>query len=884
MEESRFGDLLRRLRLAAELSQEELAERAGLSTQAISALERGIRRAPYRHTLDALVTALELDKADRASLLAAAQRRRGGRVDDAAEPQVAIATEAEPIPAAPAATRPAPPIVVPDAGLIGREVAYAEVVALVRHAGARLLTITGPGGVGKTRLALAVVQGLAAAFADGTLTVPLAELRDRPRCSGRSAARSRLPDRAVDRAATLREHLRDRQTLLVLDNFEQVLPAAPLVAELLAACPLLVILVTSRAPLRLARERVYALPPLAFPDPDRAVAPAALADYGAPALFVARARSVRPEFTLTAANAAVVAAICARLDGLPLALELAAARLTVLSPADLLARLAARLPLLTGGPRDAPERQRTLRAAIAWSHDLLNAGEQALFRRLAVFAGGATLAAIEAVCAPPAPLAVELLDWLGGLVEQGLVQREFADADAPPRFAMLETVREFAAEQLAAHGEAAAHQRRHAAHFLAFTEEAGGKMVGPEQALSLTRLTGDYDNLRAALRHALDSGDDGTALRFGAVLGRFWYFADLWTEGRAWLRAILALPTSMGGGAGAGLQGELALVQRGAGILAMVQSDFAAAHDHLRGALAIARQLGDTRQAARLLDNLAILATEQGNYRAALDLHEEALSTLRKLNTPGELASALNNIGGTYFRLSRFKRAAAAFTEARDLGQRGGDANSELIAMTNLIGVAHNLGDYAQARVLAEEALKRARRAGNGICAATALQCLAAMAVEQGDAEAAVDAASEGMETIRALGSETRIADFYANLGDALRLSGDRVGAAAALAEGAARAEATGDGWSGTTLALCRGMLAEEAGDERAALAEYQVALAHARLFEFFWGISAALNRCGTVATDRGEAAAYFRRRAWGIAPAMSHPSSARARSKGSPR
>ncbi|MFN8512508.1 MAG: tetratricopeptide repeat protein [Chloroflexia bacterium] len=834
---------------------------------------------PYRHTLDALVTALELDKADRASLLAAAQRRRGGRVDDAAEPR-GDRHRGGADPGGPGGDPPCAAHRRARCWADRAQVAYAEVVALVRHAGARLLTITGPGGVGKTRLALAVVQGLAAAFADGTLTVPLAELRDRPRCCRSVHGESS----GLTAREALLAHLRSRELLLVLDNFEQVLPAAPLVAELLAACPLLVILVTSRAPLRLARERVYALPPLAFPDPDRAVAPAALADYGAPALFVARARSVRPGFTLTAANAAVVAAICARLDGLPLALELAAARLTVLSPADLLARLAARLPLLTGGPRDAPERQRTLRAAIAWSHDLLNAGEQALFRRLAVFAGGATLAAIEAVCAPPAPLAVELLDWLGGLVEQGLVQREFADADAPPRFTMLETVREYAAEQLAAHGEATAHQRRHAAHFLAFTEEAGGKMVGPEQALSLTRLTGDYDNLRAALRHALDSGDDGTALRFGAVLGRFWYFADLWTEGRAWLRAILALPTSMGGGAGAGLQGELALVQRGAGILAMVQSDFAAAHDHLRGALAIARQLGDTRQAARLLDNLAILATEQGNYRAALDLHEEALSTLRKLNTPGELASALNNIGGTYFRLSRFKRAAAAFTEARDLGQRGGDANSELIAMTNLIGVAHNLGDYAQARVLAEEALKRARRAGNGICAATALQCLAAMAVEQGDAEAAVDAASEGMETIRALGSETRIADFYANLGDALRLSGDRVGAAAALAEGAARAEATGDGWSGTTLALCRGMLAEEAGDERAALAEYQVALAHARLFEFFWGISAALNRCGTVATDRGEAAAYFRRRAWGIAPAMSHPSSARARSKGSPR
>jgi predicted ATPase/transcriptional regulator with XRE-family HTH domain len=870
MEETRFGDLLRRLRLAADLSQEELAERAGLSTQAISALERGVRRAPYRHTLDALATALGLSAPDRTSLLAAAQRRRGNRSEDAAGPQVAVA----PLPAvaitvAPAAS-PAPGK--PGAGLIGREVAFAEVVALVRHAGARLLTITGPGGVGKTRLALAVAATLGSAFTGGTAIVPLADLREPSQVPGQIGLALGLTGRAPDPAAALREHLRDRQVLLVLDNFEQLLPAAPFVADLLAACPQLCILITSRAPLRLARERVYDLPPLAFPDPGSTVAPATLGDYGAPALFTARARAVRPDFTLTEANATTVAAICARLDGLPLAIELAAARLGLLAPAELLERLAARLPLLTSGPRDLPERQRTLRAAIAWSHDLLNSGEQALFRRLAVFSGGATLAAIESVCAPPAPLSVELLDWLGGLVEQGLVRREFADADAPPRFSMLETVREYAAEQLAAHGEAVSHQRRHAAHFLRFAEEASAHQTGAQQAQWHARVAAEHDNFRAALRWALDSGDTDIAIRLGAALWRFWYITERWTEGRGWLRAILALPaTEVAPEDGAPLLQERAQAERGAGMLAVIQADFAPAHDHLQAALALARRSGNETLAVRVLDNLAILAKERGDNRAAIVLHEEALAAQRALGVERDIAVTLTNLGLAYSGVSDFRRAAACLDEALSLSRAVGDHYSVLIALVNLGGQLHYLGEYARSRALSEEGLALARRQDNRFIAAMALLNLGAVASDRAEAAAAVAAFSEALELVRPLDSGMRLGRTYASLGNALRRHGDRDGAAAAIAEALAVASAIGDEWSMVLAHLYRGALAEDSGDCARAGDDYRAALNLARAIHYDGGIASSLNRLGMLTPDPVEAAAYFRE-SLGRCAAMGHP------------
>jgi predicted ATPase/transcriptional regulator with XRE-family HTH domain len=839
MEESRFGELLRRWRLGANLSQAELAARAGVSIQAIGALERGDRRAPRSQTVVMLADALELGARDRAALRDAARGHRRARLGEASPPS---------------------PLVTPDAGLIGRDEALGEVLALVRHAGARLLSIAGPGGVGKTRFGLAVGEALAPGFAHGMAIVPLAELREPGHVAGQIARVVGLSGRDLDTAAALREHLRDRQLLLVLDNFEHLLPAAALVSDLLATCARLTVLVTSRAPLRLPQERVYDLPPLACAEPGRGVTPAILVEYGAPALFAARAQEARPEFAITATNASQVAAICARLDGLPLAIELAAARLDVLSPADLLARLAERLPLLTRGRRDLPERQRTLRAALAWSYDLLSGDEQRLFRQLAVFIGGATWEAIMDVHAAPSSSADDIRRWLDSLVEHRLVRHEVVGVVATSRFTMLETVREYAAEQLAVHGEEQVQRRRHADYFCAFAEAAALQMSGADQQLWNARLDAEHDNLRGVLRWVLGIGDWPTAIRLGAALWRFWYRAGYWTEGRDWLRAILALPAPKGAEQGeSSMMREHSMASRGAGALAILQSDFVAAAAHLQLALDLARRAGDVAAAAAVLDNLAVLAKERGDYHAAIELHEAALADRRALGELRDVGVTLNNLGGDHESLSDYRRAAACFAEALALSRAAGDSHTELISMVNLGGVTQHLGNYAHARSLAEEALSRARQQNNARYSAIALTNLGAIALDRGEALRAVGAFREVLDLTRALGSGTRLALAHGNLAEALRLAGDLAGAAVALAEGFERASTLDDDWSMAHLLLFRGALAEDRGDRDAALADFRAALDHARRIDNGWGIATSLVRLGALTPDPDEAAACFR-------------------------
>src|SRR5919202_1421218 len=487
-----LGLLLRAQRERRGLTQEVLAERAGagLSVRTISNIERGHTR-PYRHTLEVLAGALGLGAAERAALLAAWRAR----------------------PAPPSAAAPGVPAALTP--LLGREREEAAVAHLLRRREVRLLTLTGPGGVGKTRLAYQVAADIHAAFADGVVTVDLAPIRD-PQLVMPAVARA-LGLREAGRLS-LREqlaaHLRAKRLLLVLDNMEQVAAAGPALAEVLAACPGLTALVTSRAALRGRGEHVVAGPPLDVPDPTRVRDLQALAQVPAVALFVQRAQEVRPDFALTSTNAAAVAAICARLDGLPLALELAAARLTLFLPQALLARLEGApsnapmtrdptLQVLVSGARDLPERQRTLRDTLAWSYDLLAPQEQTLVRRLVVFAGGCTPEAAEAVCLldGEAPLAV--LAGLIALVDHSLLRQDVvADADEA-RLVMLETVREYGWERLAASGEAAAVQRAHAAYYLGLAEEAAPELEGPEQAAWMARLEREHANLRAALQWTL---------------------------------------------------------------------------------------------------------------------------------------------------------------------------------------------------------------------------------------------------------------------------------------------------------------------------------------------------------------------------------------------
>ncbi|MDP9356600.1 MAG: helix-turn-helix domain-containing protein, partial [Chloroflexota bacterium] len=522
-----LGPLLRGFRRAAALSQEELAERAGVSARAISDLERGQRASAHLDTLRRLADALGLAPEDRGRLIGAAQASRLDVTRSSARP--------DPLPDR---GRPAVRLPTTLTSFVGRGREVEQVIALLRRADVRLVTLTGPGGVGKTRLALRAAAELLDHVPDGAWFVDLTPLADPALVPAAIAVVLGVREAGGQPLVeTLAVALRDKQLLLVLDNCEHLLDAAPVVAELLRACPGLTVLATSRAPLRLRGEREVAVPPLGLPATARP-APEEIARSEAVRLFVERARAHEADFALTEANAPAVAGIVRVLDGLPLAIELAASRIKLFPPTALLRRLERRLTLLTGGARDLPARQRTLRDAIAWSHDLLTEEERLLFRRLAVFAGGATCEAAEAVADPAGELGV--VNGLAVLVDQSLLRKE-DDPDGEPRYRMLETVREYALERLDASGEEAAVRDRHAAWCLALAEAAGAVLWTTYDPGVVARLEAEHPNLRAALTWFAQASDGEALLRIGATLGRFWYVAGHAREGRGWLERALAL-------------------------------------------------------------------------------------------------------------------------------------------------------------------------------------------------------------------------------------------------------------------------------------------------------------------------------------------------------
>lgn len=507
-----FGALLRRYRIAATLSQEALAVRAGLSLPAVNALERGTRRAPRLETVRLLAAALHLSEREGAAFTAAAHRHLT------------------------AAIPPTPPHNLPTAltPLIGRERDVAAVVALLRPGQVRLVTLTGPPGVGKTRVGLDVAAKLLPHFANGVFVVALPSLREPRLLPAYIAQALGLDDASIHPAveplvSALRAHLKTKRMLLVLDNFEQVVAAAPLLIDLLEGCPHLAMLVTSRAPLRVRGEREMPVEPLALPPADALPVPDALARYPSVALFVQRAQAVRPSFALTSTNAPAVAAICVQLDGLPLAIELAAARVKLLQPQELLPRLERQLDVLRDGPRDLPARQRTLRDAIAWSYDLLDDGAQLLLRQLAVFVGAATLEAVSAVAEANGS---DVVEGLAALVDQSLVQpREGVEGET--RVALLEAVRAYGLEQLVGRGELAAVRQRHAAYYVALAERAT-----PEMARQLQQ---EHDNLVVTVQWARESGEAAVGVRVARAQGDFW--AEQGHDGWAanWYRQVLTL-------------------------------------------------------------------------------------------------------------------------------------------------------------------------------------------------------------------------------------------------------------------------------------------------------------------------------------------------------
>ncbi|MDQ3222794.1 MAG: helix-turn-helix domain-containing protein, partial [Gemmatimonadota bacterium] len=508
-----FGDLLRQHRRTAGLTQEELAERAGMSARGISDLERGTRNHPYRETVRHLADSLELSGAARSTFVLAARQPRG-RVTSRHLPVSGL-----PLPLTP---------------LIGRHEEREEVSNFLQDDAVRLVTLVGPGGVGKTRLALAVAEQEANVVSDGVIFIDLAPLRDPALLLSHVATTLGLRDTSGQGIAdVIHDYLAEREILLVFDNFEHLLEAAPVISELLAAGPQVKILTTSRAPLRVRGEREYPVPPLRLPSRQDTQDLAALAANDAVAVFVARAHAVRPNFALTTDNATAIAEICTRLDGLPLALELAAARVKVLPPATLLDRLGERLPLLTGGTRDAPERQRTLRDTIAWSHNLLSPDDGRLFRRLSIFAGGWTLEAAEAVTNLDGDL--DVLAGLSVLVNESLVHLD--ESGSEPRYGMLETIREFALEILRQHTEEAEALRLAQTAFFADLALAAWTELSAGVPEAIRRMGADEDNLRAMLAQLLETGDAETALRVaGGSLSLYWTAAGgQFTEARVWL-------------------------------------------------------------------------------------------------------------------------------------------------------------------------------------------------------------------------------------------------------------------------------------------------------------------------------------------------------------
>jgi non-specific serine/threonine protein kinase len=687
--------------------------------------------------------------------------------------------------------------------LIGRERELAAVRAHVRRPGTRLVTLTGAPGIGKTRLALAVAAGLLRDFPDGVWLAPLEGVPDPDLVLPAVAQAVGVRNAGAPPAEALRAALGGGRTLLVLDNCEQVLAAGPQLSALLAACPRTALLATSRAALRLSGEHVFDVPPLALPPRDGSADPAAVvervASYAAVRLFVARARAAAHAFALTPANAAAVAELCRRLDGLPLAIELAAAWAPALPPPALLERFGGRLRLLAGGARDLPARQRTLRAAIAWSHDLLSADERRLFRRLAVFAGGFTFEAAAAVGDADGTPPVDVAEGVASLVGQSLVcpaeqPAGPAAATAGSRFRLLETIREDALARLEASGEAAAVRARHAAHYLALAERAAPALVGPAAPGWLARLEAEHDNLRAALGWATDH-DPAAGLRLGAALWRFWAQRGHVPEGRAWLARLLALPDAPAGGAtpaapaGAAPRARAAALCA-AGALADEQDDHPAARAAYAAGLARWEALADPGGIAAAHQGLGDVCRHTGARAAARRHYERALATWRARGERAAAAQTLFGLGvlaggepdGGAVRRARLEESLALW---RAVGDRSGAAWS-----LHLLGVdAEEQGDDAAAGAFFAEGLRLREAAGDRLGAAYSLARLAALASRRNEHAAAGALAARGLGIARRSTDRWLLANLLTNAAAARRGRGREdealrlLGAAARLFE-----------------------------------------------------------------------------------------------------
>lgn len=695
-----FGLQLRQQRRAQDLTQAVLARRVGCAEITIQKIEAGALR-PSRQIAERLAEALSLPPEERPRFVALA---RG-------EPSVAPLLSSLPIPPTP---------------LIGREHESTAICSILLRADVRLLTLIGAPGVGKTRLSLAVVHEIGEHFTDGVVFINLAPVDSAEQVLPLLAHSLNLPER-TDRPLEerLKSVLHQRKLLLLLDNFEHLISAAPQLTHLLAEAGTFKVLVTSRVVLHVSGEHVYGLGPLPLPDLSAPQTPTSLAKQPAVALFVTRARAVNLDFVLTEANAQAVAALCVRLDGLPLAIELAAARSRMFSPPMLLNRLEQRLTLLTGGAQDLPMRQQTLRGAIDWSYQLLSEREQTLFARLAVFAGGCTLEAVEAICSDHVP---DTLDLLALLIDHSLLQ-QVNNWNSDPRFTLLDTLREYARERLAERGELAEMQRRHAQYFMALAELAEPAFEGAQrmhQQAWLKQFTWEHDNIRAALHWCFTTADSvQTGIRLTTAIWQFWWIRGHLTEGRAWVAQALAnVPVT-------------------------------------------------SRLSAKLRNQAGFLAYSQGDFAAAGRYHEESLALATSLGDKQELADAYVGLANLAGRRNDYKRSGELFAQSAALFQETGDDSSFAWSLVGQANMARVFGDFARARTLLEEGLSLFQLLGYQRGHAYVLQDLGLLAYAEGSFDTAHAYYAESINLFAEIAERQALAGVYTSLGQVTLRQGD---------------------------------------------------------------------------------------------------------------